>query len=231
MKSVFWLTILGVLLPYTLFAQMAVISNENGYATIRVNPSLSAEIISPLQNNTVVLIDGIYKDEHTKTEWQKVYFGADPYCLRCTPDFSEGYISGFIHSSDLKNIKELKLVDSDIIKMEYIIKPFTNKNKEIVYLDGSNAIKYINLSAYFGSDCGTPKTEITEINATVKDRVFSIPLDFVWNIIHAQNNFQYFQSNGDYFVFQEIGDGACSTNVVWVFDKNGLKQRLLGSSF
>lgn len=56
-------------------------------------------------------------------------------------------------------------------------------------------------------------------------------MDLIWSILHAGNNFQYHKNTDTYFVLQSAGDGACYTDIVWVFDENGLKQRLMGWSF
>ena len=221
----------GIFFSLPAQAQMAIVNSRDGYANVRSAPSPEAKIITPLPNNTAVLIDEIYADGLPDARWRKVYFGEDPYCTDCEPGLSK-HVAGFIHQSQLKRIEELKTADTIIFYMKYTTASFNPSGKKIIYTDSSSSfIQSVNGQPYFGTDCGTPKTEIVKADAVVKDRVFSIPLDFIWNILHARNNFRYFQNGDTYFALQNTGDGACTTDVVWVFDKNGLKQRMLGWSY
>lgn len=213
------------------YAQMAIVQSTDGYSNLRSAGSTNAKIISPLQNNIVVLVDELYAEEHPNDKWLKVYVGSDPYCLNCSSDLSK-HKTGFIHESQLRFIKDLKKAASSDIKMSYTISPFKATGKQIKYADNEKTvIASINGKSYFGADCGIPKTEIQKVEATVKGKKFNVPLDYIWSIINAQNNFKYFQNGNNFFAIQSLGDGACYSEVVWVFDAKGLKQRMLGWSY
>jgi len=212
-------------------ADLVIVASADGYANVRSQPVLDGEIITPLQNNTALLIDGVYADEHPDTKWHKVYYGRDPYCMDCTPDLSEGYETGFIHQSQLKKISSLTQADSTVFHMHYTVSTFNPSGKDIRYSEDAATIERINGKSYFGADCGIPQTEITQATAWVVDRQFDIPMDFFWGILHAGNNFQYYKHQDNFFALQRLGDGACFTDIVWVFDSGGLKQRILGASY
>jgi len=180
--------------------------------------------------NTVVLIDGVFLASDPDSKWRKVYFTTDPYCFGCSTDRADTYRSGYIHLSQLKNVEDLKQVESSVFRMNFKVQEFNAAGKRIEYGEDST-ITSINGHAYFGTDCGMPLTEITKVSTTLGGKTFTLPLEVVWSIVHAQNNFRYFSNGSNYFALQRIGDGACSTDAVWRFDGSGLKQRLLGWSY
>ncbi len=219
-----------LLFVYTTNAQFAVVSSDDGYANVRVAPSTIAKISTPLQNNIVVLMDAIYADDNRGTDWVRVYFGQGPYCFDCTPDMAQ-HASGYIHKSQLKVMEALEPVADTVFNMVYTIESFDPSDKKIIYYEGSSAIESINGRAFFGADCGTPKTEIVKAVAFLKglkDTYFYISMDFLSSVLHADNNFTYYRNDDSYFAVQQVGEGTCATDLVWVFEPRGLKQRLMG---
>lgn len=212
------------------YGQMAVVVSSDGYANVRVGPSLASDTLTTLVANTVVLIDGVFLDSAPDGKWRKVYFSQDQYCFGCSPDRQETYQSGYVHLSQLKNVADLKQVESSVFSMSFNVQEFKAAGKRIEYGEDSTIIS-INGHAYFGMDCGMPQTETIKVSAILGDKKFTLPLEFVWSIVHAQNNFRYFSNGSNYFALQRIGDGACSTEAVWRFDRSGLKQRLIGWSY
>ena len=221
----------GLTFPLSLKAHLAIVDVQQGYTEVRVNPSENSSLLTLLQNNTAVLIDGIYLEEYSDTDWLKIYFAGDPYCLECSPDLTM-HQSGFVRTSHLVDIESLKQSDTTIFKMIYTIRLFDVSTKTIQYFDSTaSTIASINGKAYFGADCGLPNTEIVQAIAVLKHEEFSIPMTLLWSILNAGSNFRYFCKDDSYFALQDIGDGACVTSLVWVFDEKGLKQRMLGWSY
>ncbi|KGE12836.1 sh3 type 3 domain protein [Sphingobacterium deserti] len=210
-------------------SQIAIVDSKEGYSNLRREASPNAEIITVLANNSAVIIDAMAMEHGEHNGWLKVFTGADPYCVRCTADLKEGYHLGYIHRSQVKNLEELEEVKSGSVFMRYNIVPFDPSTKKITYIDGS--ISTINGFSFYGADCGTPSTEINQAKAVINDQAITIPMRYIWNILHAQNNFRYFRQRDTVFVLQRVGDGACTTDVIWTFANQQLQQRLLGYSY
>src|SRR5690606_9211204 len=136
-KNAFLTLWLLLTLSPAVYAQLAVVSSNDGYANVRTQPNMQGEIVTPLQNNTVVLLDGIYAAEYTDTKWQRVYFSQDPYCMACTPDLTH-HMPGFIHKSQLKPITELNPVDRTVFNMSYTIAAFNPSTKRITHFDDNS---------------------------------------------------------------------------------------------
>lgn len=224
------LTFSLLLFVYSTNAQFAVVSSDDGCADVRIAPNAIAKISSPLQNNIAVLIDENYADDNPGTDWVRVYFGQEPYCFDCTPDMTQ-HASGYIHKSQLKVLEALEPVADTIFNIVYTLETFDPSDKNMIYDEGRDAIESINGRAFFGADCGTPNTEIVKAVAFLqgsKDTYFYISMDFLWSILHADNHFTYYKNGDSYFAVQQVGEGTCATDLVWVFEPRGLKQRLMG---
>jgi hypothetical protein len=52
---------------------------------------------------------------------------------------------------------------------------------------------------------------------------------FYEDIYEYTNSFKIYKNADNYFVYQWNSDGAGAYQIVWVFTKAGLKQRLVGS--
>jgi len=229
MKLRLFFLFFGLLVYSLAVSQIAIVYSKEGYSNLRRWASQDAKIVTVLANNSVVIIDATATEHGEQHDWLKVFTGADPYCIRCTPDLREGYHSGYIHKSQIENLEELEEINNESIFMRYSIAPFDSSTKTIMYVDGS--ISTINGFPYYGADCGTPSTEIKQAKAVVNDQTIAIPIRYVWSILHAQNNFRYFLRHDTIFIMQRVGDGACTTDVIWTIANQQLKQRLLGSSY
>ena len=81
----------------------------------------------------------------------------------------------------------------------------------------------------WGTDGGLPKTEVVDIKVTIAGNEVPIHKVFYADIYECTNDFEVYKKGETYFVYQRNSDGAGSYEIVWVLDKNGLKQRLVGT--
>lgn len=81
----------------------------------------------------------------------------------------------------------------------------------------------------WGADGELPKVEVVDINITIDGNEVPIHKVFFSDIYECTNNFEVYKNGDTYFVYQRNSDGAGSYEIVWVLDKTGLKQRLVGT--
>src|SRR5690606_22692567 len=137
--------------------------------------------------------------------------------------------AGYIHNSQLLALNKLEKPRKADFSMQYLIKPANLKGKKIAYYDeNSTAIKSINGIYYYLAYCGIPNELIEKADATIKGTKVSIPTELLLGIGSARQSFDYYKLGNVYLAVQEIGDGACTNHVVWVFERNKLTQRFIG---
>lgn len=225
----FCLTSILYIICFYCFAQPYVIQSKDGFANIRESGNINAKIIQKLKSNTVILIDQTEDQDVGNDKWLKIlYYENRPFSILKDSENKE-METGYVHISQIIPLESLEIDNSGALKMNYSIGSFIPKNYKITYHDETqNFINTINDYHYYLSDCGTPKTAITNATAVLNKTSIPIPDNLWLGIISAQNDFQYFKTKDALFAYQGIGDGSCYNHVVWVFQNGKLIQRFIG---
>jgi len=204
--------------------QIAIIYDSDGWTNVREKPDAKSQVIHKVSENEVFWCDYSIKD--TQQEWVVVYIPKDAYCLnKVDPNF----MVGFIHKSRILFIGSLKEYLGSDFKFQYKLTDFDSTNR-IIDRDG-NIIKRIDGRSIWGTDGGFPKTQVAGINVKINEQEIAIHKAFYSDIYECDNDFKIYKRGETYFVSQFNSDGAGAYDIVWVFDKNGLKQRYIGSMY
>jgi len=215
--------------PSTLYSQPYIINSKEGYSNVRESANLNARVISTLKNNTVIIVDIIEDPDIESNKWLKIFFYKNKPFSIIEPLKDNSMDYGYIHKSQVKELRKLQIAKPTEIKMTYEIKRFSKENYKIDYYEGNEGYPLtINNALYYLTDCGMPKTSIVKASTKIDTNHIEIPIKLVWGIISAQNNFEYFKNADTYYAYQEVGDGACFNYVVWVFKEGKLVQRFIG---
>lgn len=227
----YWITLLllSIFNPLDSWAQPYLIQSKEGYSNVRESADSKGKIQNQLKNNTVVLIDQVEEQDLAKDQWIKIlYYENLPFSIVEIKD-EKPLKAGYIHNSQLLALNKLEKPRKADFSMQYLIKPANLKGKKIAYYDeNSTAIKSINGIYYYLADCGIPNELIEKADATINGTKVSIPTELLLGIGSARQSFDYYKLGNVYLAVQEIGDGACTNHVVWVFEKNKLTQRFVG---
>lgn len=74
-----------------------------------------------------------------------------------------------------------------------------------------------------------PKKKVVKISVLIDGKQIPVSNVFFCDIYECDNTFSIFKNGDTYFISQQNSDGAGGYDLVWVFTKEGLKQRLVGS--
>ncbi len=136
---------------------------------------------------------------------------------------------GFIHKSRILFIGSLKEYLGRDFEFQYKLTDFDSTNR-IIDRD-VNIIKRIDGRPIWGADGSFPKTQVSGIDVKINEQEIAIHKAFYCDIYECDNDFKIYKREETYFVTQFNSDGTGAYDIVWVFDKNGLKQRYIGSMY
>ena len=202
-------------------SQVAVIDDEGGYTNVRLEANTKSAIIYRLKADQVFWYGEDYYDK--KAKWTSVYITKNDFSIDGSPEFLHGYV----YKSEIRPLNEEKKYTGAALRFEYVMKPFSKKDKIIDYKNGW--ITAINGLKPWGIDGGTPKTEVDKINISLNENEIVVPKILVIDIYECDNEFDIYKIKDTYFVHQWNSDGAGSYEIVWVITKHGIKQRLVGT--
>ncbi len=203
--------------------QVAVIEDKDGFTNVRLEPNSKSEIIYQIKTDQVFWFGEDHYDKNS--EWTSVYIPKNNFSFDCT---SPDYLKGFVHKSRIRPFNEKEEYTGTELTFEYVIKPFSDKNKIIDYQE-SKWIVAINGLKPWGTDGGKPNTEIKEIKVNLNGKEIIVPKVLTIDIYECDNKFDIYKIGKTYFVHQWNSDGAGAYEIVWVITENGIKQRLVGT--
>ncbi|MCU4174078.1 hypothetical protein [Carboxylicivirga sp. N1Y90] len=208
----------------TVVAQIAIIKDVDGYTNVRSKASLESDIIFKIKDNKAFWYDHSVKDT---TDWILVYIPKNDFSLGCS-DYN--LIEGFIHKSRLLPIRGLDEYTNSDFKFSYVLGSFNSTNRVIEKIS-NRSIKLIDGQSFWGTDGELPTVEIKSINVNLKGLDIEIHKAFYNNLFECDNDFTIYEQNETFFIYQDNSDGAGYYQVLWVINKNGLIQRLVGTIY
>jgi hypothetical protein len=207
------------------YAQVAIIQDKDGWTNVRSKPDGNSEIIYRIYTNQVFWVDHFYSDK--EQNWIKVDIPKNKFCLN---DNDNNYISGFVHKSQIKMLKNMNEYHGNDFSFEYIIIDFDSTNRIIDKQEGS-FISEIDGRPVWGTDGTFPRKQVDDIKVIIDGNVIDIQEVFYSDIYECDNEFSIYKNNDTYYVHQWNSDCAGTYEIVWVLDKCGLKQRYIGRDF
>jgi hypothetical protein len=219
-----YLILLTVLFLKTVIAaaQVAIIQDKDGYTNVREKPNGQSQVIHKLHSNEVFWYD--YEEGVDADEWVTIYIPKHSYSFSST---QQDYLQGFIHRSRLQPLDKFQTYKGTDIRFEYILEPFVLNNRIVDRYNG--AVVAISGRQVWGTDGSFPNTQVKGINVSVNGKKIEINNVLYSDIFECTNTFNVYKNGDTYFVYQWNSDGAGAYQVVWVFTKDGLHQRLVGS--
>ena len=205
------------------FGQVATIQDPDGWTNVRKAPDVKSEIILKIYENEVFWYD--YEKTDQEQEWISIYIQKNNYCLEKSVT---AFIVGFIHRTRLLPLELLQGYSGNDFKFEYHISDFDSTNRIIDKQDGK-WVTAIGGRPVWGTDGNLPRTQVDNIKVVVDGQEIEIHEVFYSDIYECDNEISIYKNSDTYFVYQSNSDGAGAYEIVWVFDKNGLKQRLVGT--
>ncbi|MBQ4818611.1 hypothetical protein [Aquimarina sp. MMG016] len=202
------------------YGQVAIIKDKDGYTNVRKEPNINSKVIYKLKDSEVF----IYEDSDTaeNSNWIAVNIFKNKFSIESGND---QLLLGYIHKSRLYPLEKLKAYNGNRFSFSYKLQKFDFENK-ITNYDGKYVTK-INGRRFYGTDGNIPKIQVSQINASVDGKNINIPDVLFEDIFECDNDFVINKNKEDYIIHQWNSDGAGGYLIVWVLDKNKVKQRLI----
>ena len=215
--------ILTVLTIQMSFGQVAIIQDPDGWTNVRKAPNGQSEIIQRVYENEVFWYD--YETPDREQDWVSIYMPKNDFSLgKSEPN----YIIGFIHKSRLIPLEKLERYSGSDFTFEYKLSDFDSTNR-IVDKQDEKWVTAIDGRPVWGTDGNFPRTQVDNIEVRIEGQEVEIHKVFYSDIYECDNGLSVYKKEDTYFVHQWNSDGAGAYEIVWVLDKNGLKQRLVGT--
>lgn len=201
---------------------MALISDPDGWTNLRKGPEVTSEVILKIAEGEIFW----YNQENTSGDWVEVYYPKNKYSLHF------GYadaIEGFIHRSRLKPLSSVEAYEGKDFEIAYKISPF-RPEEHIVDVDEEYGIGGIDGRPAWGTDLALPYSQVDEMRVRIGEQEIWVHPVFYSDIFNCGEKFTYYRVGENYIAWQGNSDGGGYYEIAWVFNANGLVQRLIGSA-
>lgn len=220
MKIIYLL--LGVLLaPKSGLSQYAaIIQDADGWTNVRKEPHANSEVIHRIYENEVFW----YNSGSPSKDWVSVEVPKNDF------GFAEGNqkeIRGYIHVSRLLPLKKLGVYTGTEFVFRYDFAPFDSTHR-LITRGPDRFVSAIDGRRVWGRDGGLPNKTVAGIYVEFEGHLIPIHRVFYEDIFQCADQVTIYKNKDTFFVYQINGDGAGTYELAWVFDRGGLKQRLVG---
>jgi hypothetical protein len=219
-----------LLFSNAIFAQFAIIKDNDGYVNIRSEAQKGNNISDKLENGFVVYgfqpennWIGIDYSKNNKDRSGYVYKDRIKYLSEFTkiPLIKETSTKVIFQKDSLNIVIESKKFDSKTAKLAY------SKNEK-------SFLEKINGKKIWGTDGNIPRTTYKLITVTIGKKTLDLPKDAFDDLFEP--NFSYTQINYDrkndiLYIASSNGDGAGGYELVWIIEKGQYKERKIAYGF
>ncbi|MCR4031060.1 MULTISPECIES: hypothetical protein [Flavobacterium] len=219
-----------LLFSNAIFAQFAIIKDNDGYVNIRSEAQKGNNISDKLENGFVVYgfqpennWIGIDYSKNNKDRSGYVYKDRIKYLSEFTkiPLIKETSTKVIFKKDSLTIVIESKKFDSKTAKLAY------SKNEK-------SFLEKINGKKIWGTDGNIPRTTYKLITVTIGKKTLDLPKDAFDDLFEP--NFSYTQINYDrkndiLYIASSNGDGAGGYELVWIIEKGRYKERKIAYGF
>ena len=225
MKQIIYF-VLFVLKFQIVLGQIATIQDPDGWTNVREAPNRNAKIIHKVFENNFFFWNKY--EEANNSQWIQVSVSKNIYTLGTCLNGYNAPIVGYIHKSRILILDSLVEYKGHGFSFKYNIAPFDSTGRIVDKLKGKWPIAFDGRPIW-GTDGTWPITQVNSLEVNLSDQNIQIHPIFFKDIFECTNKFRVFKNKDCYIIYQWNSDGAGWYEIVWVFDKNGLKQRLIGS--
>ena len=211
------ITILTFLITQLSFGQVATIQDPDGFTNIRKAANGQSEIIHKIYQGEVFWYN--YEAIEEDKQWIPVYIPQND---------SLHEIEGFIHISRLLILDKANEYSGKDFYFKYHLSPYDSTNREIVKSEG-RWIVTIDGHRPWGIDGDPPHVQVDSIDIKINGEKIKIKEQYFQDVFEVSNDFKVIKTGQYFIVYQMNSDGAGGYCLAWVFDKNGLKQKLVGT--
>jgi hypothetical protein len=209
------LIILTFLTFQVTIGQIATIQDPDGWANVRKEANGKSEIIHKVNQGEVFWYS--YEAIDDEKQWVHVYI-----------DKKGHELEGFIHKSRLILLDKAPEYSGNEFHFLYHLSPFDSTNRDIVKTDGKWIVT-IDGHRPWGIDGYLPHIQLDSISVKLNGEKIQVKTENFQDLYEVTNSFKVIKSGRYFIVYQMNSDGAGSYDLAWVFDKTGLKQKLVGT--
>lgn len=201
--------------------QSATIQDPDGWTNVRAEPDVNSRIIHRVYEGEFFFWDSPDIEEEITGDWATVYIPKNRYSLG--ESMESPTMRGYIHRSRILPVEEVPEYEGSDFYFEYQTAEFDTVGKTIEYLNGE--VYRINGRQIHGNDLSTPGRQVNRILVEIAGE--AIPIHPVF--FECDNEFTVRKIGELFIVNQWNSDGAGAYELVWVLDKEGVRQRLVGT--
>lgn len=206
-------------------AQVAVIEDKDGYTNVRQEPNGRSKVIHKINEGEV-----FFTGDETNG-WTEVHFPPEDSGKFSVDLIRRGTLRGYVHSSRIRLLENMPKYAGDDCSFQMLTAPFSKEGKTIQYEgDDEKYVGGINHDSFWGTDGELPSVEVKALNISVNGKKIVVPANLLTDIYEVSNDFDCYKIGNTFMVHQQNSDGAGYYEICWVFDENGLQQRLVGST-
>ena len=219
-----YLILISCLVFSSLSGQVAILQDTEEYYSVRFQQNSKSKIIYNLKTDVAFFYSiDYYHDE--ESEWVKIFIPKNKYSLACNKE----YLEGFVPKSKVKPLEELKTYNGTNFSFKLKDKPFDKEGKIMDALNDEIVFSINGLQPLGVNGNLMPSIEIDSINITLDGETIHVPQALTMDLFECKNNSKVYKVKNDYFVQVNCSSGTAYYEVIWVVNKDGIKQRLAGA--
>lgn len=203
------------------YGQVGLISDIDGYTNVREEPNSQSRIICRLNDGEAFSIDEAYIEMDSR--WIKVWIPSNKFS-KFEKDYSNAYITGFVHKSRIVLIDSLQTIDVDQPRLIF----------DIQKADTSR----VSSSGEWGLEIPLADShEVSSLSLKWKEQIIEqdlILFDDIYNVTwisglltSEQERFKTYQRADTFYIHQQCADGAGYYEIVWVIKEGIIIQRVI----
>lgn len=219
-----------VLFSGNLFAQFAIIKDNDGYVNVRNEAQKGNNISDKLENGFVIY--GFQPDNNwVGIDYSKNNKDKSGYVYKDRIK----YVSEFTKIPLIKETSAKVVFQKDSLNIIIESKKFDSKTAKLAYLKNDKSIlEKINGKKFFGTDGNIPRTTYKLITVTTGNKTIDFSKDAFDDLFEP--NFSYMEINYDkkndiLYIASSNGDGAGGYEILWVIEKGKYKERKIAYGF
>lgn len=208
------------------FGQSATIKDPDGWTNVREEPNSNSKVLKKVYEGEFFFWVSPDIGGDSESEWVEVFIPRNKFSMEDN-NISSSTIKGYIHRSRIYPIEQIPKYQGSDFHFEYVTQEFQTTGKVIQYVNGD--VYNINGRQIYGTDMSTPGNQVNEIIVRIGNENIQIHKIFFEDIFECDNNFEVHKIGNLFVVNQWNSDGAGAYEIVWVLDKSGIVQRLVGT--
>jgi len=227
MKKIYFFSV--ILFSSSLFAQFAVIKDNDGYVNVRSEASKGNNISDQLKNGFLV-----YCFEPEKN-WINIDYSKNNKDLGgyLYKDRVK-YLSEFANVPLIKETKTNVVFKKDDLTISIESKNFESNTAKLTFSKDKSFLEKINGKHFWGTDGRIPKTTFKSITITIGSQTIELPKNAFEDLYEPSlfnTKVNYDKSSNTLYISSSNSDGAGGYELVWVIEKGQYKERKVTYGF